>query len=216
MSLDRLNTTEFTSTSSPKRSARRMPAAFRTDRGGSRRRPGGSALLGVCALMLCCALLLSVAFVEEPFISTMSGSEDGGSVTDDILGRLKYLCEQFAGVFVPNHELDTPIKGDVTATFQSTGSWVEFTGTAGCDVYACADGTVSACVYGDDGWRVEVTLADGSTAVYTCLGEPVVEVDQPVLSGDALAVSPSGRVSFTFSRSGVAEDPLPLMGLTSK
>ncbi len=214
MSLEQLNTTEFTSRTSAKRPSGRIVAA-RANKGGKKRRSGGSALLGVCTLMLCCALLLSVAFVEEPFVSTMTGS-GGDSVTDDILGRLIYLCEQFAGVFLPNNELDPPVKGEVVATFQSTGGWVEFFGDAGCDVYACADGTVTQVAVGDDGGRVELTLANGSVAVYTCLGEPVVEINQPVLAGDALAISPSGRVMFSYQRSGVAEDPLPLMGLSSK
>ncbi|MGI6150655.1 MAG: M23 family metallopeptidase [Christensenellales bacterium] len=214
MSLEQLNTTEFTSRTSARRPSRRIVAA-RTSQGAKKRRSGGSALLGVCTLMLCCALLLSVAFMEEPFVATMTGS-DGHSVTDDILGRLVYLCEQFAGVFLPNHELDPPVKGEVVATFQSTGEWVEFFGYAGCDVYACADGVVTQVVFGDDGGRVELTLENGAVAIYTCLGEPVVEVNQPVSAGDALAVSPSGRVMFSYQRLGVAEDPLPLMGLSSK
>lgn len=214
MSLEQLNTTEFTSRSSARRSSGRIVAA-RASRDDGKKRSGGSALLGVCTLMLCCALLLSVAFVEEPFVATMTGA-NGQSVTDNILGRLVYLCEQFAGVFLPNHELDPPVKGDVVATFQSTGGWVEFVGYAGCDVYACADGIVTQVAYGDDGGRVELTLANGDVAIYTCLGEPVVEVNQPVSAGDALAVSPSGRVLFTYLRAGVAEDPLPLMGLSSK
>ncbi|MGI6193005.1 MAG: hypothetical protein ACOYI3_05535 [Christensenellales bacterium] len=215
MSLEQLNTSEFTSRTSARRPSGRIIAARSNTESKKKRRSGGSALLGVCTLMLCCALLLSVAFVEEPFVATMTGS-GGGSVTDDILGRLVYLCEQFAGVFLPNHELDPPVKGDVVATFQSTGEWVEFVGYAGCDVYACADGVVTQVAYGDDGGRVELTLANGAVAIYTCLGEPVVELNQPVSAGDALAVSPSGRVMFIYQRSGVAEDPLPLMGLSVK
>jgi|GEM_PF-2115593 len=214
MSLEQLNTTEFTSKTSARRPGGRV-AATRKSPKAEPRRSGGSALLGVCVLMLCCALLLSVAFVEEPFVATMADS-GGRSVTDDILGRLVYLCEQFAGVFLPDHELDPPVKGDVVATFQSTGGWVEFAGPAGCDVYACADGVVTQVAFGDDGGRVELTLANGDVAIYTCLGEPVVEVSQPVSAGDALAVSPSGRVQFTYLRAGVAADPLPLMGLSAK
>ena len=214
MSPDQLNTTEFTSRASAKRPSGRISSS-RVNKTSVKRRSSSSALLGVCTLMLCCALLLSVAFVEEPFVSTMTGS-GGDSVTDDILGRLTYLCEQFAGVFLPNHELKPPVKGEVIATFQATGGWVEFFGDAGCDVYACADGIVTLVAFGDDGGKIELTLANGDMAVYTCLGEVVVELNQPVSAGDAIAVSPSGRVLFTYERSGVAQDPLPLMGLSSK
>ncbi len=75
-------------------------------------------------------------------------------------------------MFLPNNELDPPVKGEVVATFNPRAGGSNFSRTLGCDVYACADGTVTQVAVGDDGGRVELTLANGSVAVYTCLGEP--------------------------------------------
>jgi len=194
--------------------ARRHPPHRKPPAGSTQKRNGVSSMLSICAVMLCCMLVLSIAFFEEPYVPTAAGSyrKEEKTLGEEILGRLVYLCEEFASVFSTQTSLVLPVSGQVTATVSDTGGYTAFSAAAGSPVYAVAKGRVSNVYSDDSGVIVEVNHEDGSASRYCALSEAVVDQYQPVDSGDVLGVTLSGRLLFFCESSGSYCDPLPLIG----
>lgn len=180
----------------------------------TKKKSGVSSMLTICAVMLCCMLVLSIAFFDEPYVQTVTGSynKEEKTLGEEILGRLVYLCEEFVSVFSDDVSLAMPVNGQVTATVSDTGGYTEFSASAGSEVYAVADGRVTNVYSDDTGVIVEVSHEDGSASRYCAMSDTVVEQYQPVKCGDVLGVTLSGRLLFFYESAGSYCDPLPLIG----
>ena len=138
---------------------------------------------------------------------------------DESLGRLSFvrrIMPESARVFFNlsgDHELQAPVQGKCTHTYEPSQPWLMFEAEGGASVCAAAAGTVSAVSQLSDGsYGVVIDHGSGSESVTACLAFTTVHNGDAVPRGATIG-SAAGAVYFELRQGGAACDPTAQMGL---
>ena len=175
---------------------------------------------------LACAVLLGILAlgnVQQPWaIRASEGIERALTMRVDLdqsLGQLSFvkrIMPESALVFFNlsgDHELQTPVQGELSHAYMDAQPWLMFDCSAGAAVCAAADGTISAVSPLSDGsYGVLIDHGDGLESVTANLTEVNLQAGDQVLRGGTIGAS-SGSVYFELRQGGESCDPSERMGL---
>ena len=176
---------------------------------------------------LACALLLAVLAmgnINQPWARQASETIERALTMhidlDESIGKLTFVRElmpESALVFLNlsgNSELAAPVNGDLTHTYSEAQPWLMFACTSSSEVYAAAEGMVTAVSPLSGGSSVGVLIDHGSglESVYAYLTEASVQMGDVVQRGQSIGRT-DATLYFELRESGTAVDPTERMGL---
>lgn len=175
---------------------------------------------------LACALLLAVLAmgnINQPWARRTSETIERALTMhidlDESIGQLSFvrnLMPESALVFLniaSDAEFAVPVDGELTHEYTETQPWLMFSCPADSEVFAAADGTVTAVsALPDDGVGILVDHGNGTESVYACLSEASVQPGDVVARSQVLGIADE-LVYFELRENELPVDPSERMGL---
>ena len=176
---------------------------------------------------LACALLLAVLAmgnINQPWARQASETIERALTMhidlDESIGKLTFvrdLMPDSALVFLNlsgDNELAAPVNGELTHAYSEAQPWLMFSCTSFDEVYAAADGTVTAVSPLSGGSSIGILIDHGSglESVYAYLSEATVKMGDIVQRGQSIGHT-DATLYFELRESGAAVDPTERIGL---
>lgn len=176
---------------------------------------------------LACALLLAVLAmgnINQPWARQASETIERALTMhidlDESIGKLTFvrdLMPESALVFLNlsgDNELAAPVNGELTHAYSEAQPWLMFSCASFDEVYAAADGTVTAVSPLSGGSSIGILIDHGSglESVYAYLSEATVKMGDIVQRGQSIGHT-DATLYFELRESGAAVDPTERMGL---
>lgn len=175
---------------------------------------------------IACAILLGILAVgnmQQPWAKKASGTIEKALTMeidlDKSLGQLSFvqkLMPESTHVFFNlsgKTELLAPIDGTLVHPYSADQPWLMFNTPQSCNIYAPADGVVSAVSpLANGGYGVLIDHGEGLESVLACLSAVDVQAGASVSRGEGIGES-DGDLYFELREAGKSVDPTERMGL---
>lgn len=184
----------------------------------------GERLLRNSALA-CAALLavLAVGNINQPWARRTSATIEQALTMhidlDESIGRLSFvrnLMPESALVFLnlsSDAELACPVNGELTHAYSEIQPWLTFSCASGSDVFAAADGIVTAVsALPEDATGILIDHGNGTESVYACMEKSDVQPGDTISRGQVLGTADS-MLYFELRENELPVDPTERMGL---
>ena len=175
---------------------------------------------------LACAVLLAVLAVgniNQPWAKRTSATIEQALTMridlDESIGRLSFvrnLMPESALVFLnlsADAELAQPVDGELTHAYSETQPWLTFSCASGSEVFAAADGVVTAVsALPEDAVGILIDHGNGKESVYAGMDQSTVQPGDSIARGQVLGTA-DASLYFELRENELPVDPSERMGL---
>jgi len=175
---------------------------------------------------LACAVLLAVLAVgniNQPWAKRTSATIEQALTMridlDESIGRLSFvrsIMPESALVFLNlsgDAELARPVNGELTHAYSETQPWLTFACASGSEVFAAADGIVTAVsALPEDAVGILIDHGNGKESVYAGMDKSVVQPGDSIARGQVLGTADTA-LYFELRENELPVDPSERMGL---